>query len=291
MKLAILVLLSFLFLMFSFKTYAQKKESASTKTKEKEKKSTKTTNVSILKKEFIIDGLNDISHKIWLYLPPNYTSSAENYPVIYMHDAQNLFDNATSFAGEWAVDETLNELYKKTGKSFIVVGVENGGEKRIEEYTPWKHEKYGGGKGDIYINFLANKLKPFIDKNYRTKSEANQTAIIGSSLGGLISFYGGLKHPTVFGKIGALSTSFWFSDKINAFAKENGKQTNTKLFLLVGEKEGDTMVPDTQNIEKLLLETGFPKENIKTKIVAEGKHTESFWRAEFLEVITFLYNL
>jgi predicted alpha/beta superfamily hydrolase len=256
-----------------------------------EKKSTKSANVSILKKEFIIDGLNDISHKIWLYLPPNYQTSTESYPVIYMHDAQNLFDDATSFVGEWAVDETLNELYKKIGKSFIVVGVENGGEKRIEEYTPWKHEKYGGGKGDIYINFLANELKPFIDKNYRTKSEANQTAIIGSSLGGLISFYGGFKHPEVFGKIGALSTSFWFSDKINEFAKENGKQTNTKLFLLVGEKEGDAMVLDTQKMEKLLLETGFLKENIKTKIDPEGKHTESFWKTEFLEVITFLYNL
>jgi predicted alpha/beta superfamily hydrolase len=287
MKLTILVLLSFLFLTFSFKTYAQKEEGLSPK----EKKSTKSANVSILRKEFIIDALNDISRKIWLYLPPNYHSSTENYPVLYMHDAQNLFDDATSFVGEWAVDETLNELYHKTGKSFIVVGVENGGEKRIEEYTPWKHEKYGGGKGDIYINFLANELKPFIDKNYRTESEANQTAVIGSSLGGLISFYGGFKHPEVFGKIGALSTSFWFSNKINEFAKENGKQTNTKLFLLVGEKEGDAMVPDTQNMEKLLLETGFPKENIKTKIVAEGKHTESFWKAEFLEAITFLYNL
>lgn len=287
MKLTVLVLLSLLFLTFSFKTYAQKEEGSSTK----EKKSTKSANVSILKKEFIIEDLNDISHKIWLYLPPNYHSSTENYPVIYMHDAQNLFDDATSFVGEWAVDETLNELYHKTGKSFIVVGVENGGEKRIEEYTPWEHEKYGGGKGDIYINFLANELKPFIDKNYRTESEANQTAIIGSSLGGLISFYGGFKYPEVFGKVGALSTSFWFSDKIKEFAKENGKQTNTKLFLLVGEKEGDAMVPDTQNMEKLLLETGFPKKNIKTKIVAEGKHTESFWKAEFLEAITFLYNL
>tara|TARA_R110001606_G_scaffold45795_1_gene118439 strand:+ start:15444 stop:16313 length:870 start_codon:yes stop_codon:yes gene_type:complete len=289
MKLTILLFLSFIFLIFSTKIYAQKKEILSTKTDEK--KSTKAANVSILKKEFIIDGLNDISHKVWLYLPPNYTTSKENYPVIYMHDAQNLFDDVTSFVGEWGIDETLNELYKKTGKSFIVVGVENGGEKRIEEYTPWKHEKYGGGKGDIYINFLANELKPFIDKNYRTKQEANQTAIIGSSLGGLISFYGGLKHPEVFGKIGALSTSFWFSDKVIDFAKENGNQKNSKLFLLVGEKEGDAMVPDTQNMEKLLLEIGFPSENIHTKIVADGKHTESFWKAEFLEVITFLYNL
>jgi predicted alpha/beta superfamily hydrolase len=208
-----------------------------------------------------------------------------------MHDAQNLFDDSISFVGEWSVDETLNELYKKTGKSFIVVGVENGGEKIIEEYTPWKHEKYGGGKGDIYINFLVNELKPFIDKNYRTESEANQTTIIGSSLGGLISFYGGFKKPKIFGKISALSTSFWFSDKINEFAKGNGKQTNTKLFLLVGEKEVTTLVTDTLNMEKLLIALGFPKENMKSKVAIGGQHIESFWSAEFLETVKFLYNL
>ncbi len=275
--------------MISCKDKTTKKESQQPKTAEK--KSTKAANVSILKKEFVIAGLNDISHKVWLYLPPNYKSSKDNYPVIYMHDAQNLFDDLTSFVGEWGIDETLNQLYKKTGKSFIVVGVENGGEKRIEEYTPWTHPKYGGGKGAIYVDFLANQLKPYIDANYRTKPEANQTAIIGSSLGGLISFYGGLKYPNVFGNIGALSTSFWFSDNVNNFAKENANQQNTKLYLLVGGKEGESMVPDTENMSKLLLKDGFKKAQLKTKIVPEGKHTESFWKAEFLEVITFLYNL
>ncbi|OAD46477.1 alpha/beta hydrolase [Polaribacter atrinae] len=256
-----------------------------------EKTSTKTANVSILETTFVIDGLNDISHKIWLYLPPNYTTSTEKYDVIYMHDAQNLFDDATSFVGEWEIDETLNELYKKTGKSFIVVGVENGGEKRIEEYTPWKNLKYGGGKGAIYVDFLVNELKPFIDKNYRTKPAPENTAIIGSSLGGLISFYGGLKHPEVFGKIGALSPSFWFSNKVIKFAEENGNQKNTRLYLLAGDKEEAIMVTDTENMAERLLDLGFPTENMKTKIDPEGKHTESFWKAEFLEVITFLYNL
>jgi len=255
------------------------------------KKSTKAKNVSILEKEFVIEGLNDISHKVWLYLPPDYNSSDKNYPVIYMHDAQNLFDNATSYIGEWSVDETLNAYHKKTGKGFIIVAVENGGEKRIEEYTPWKHEKYGGGKGAIYIDFLVNELKPFIDKNYRTKSEAAATAIIGSSLGGLISFYGGLKYPNVFGKIGALSTSFWFSDKVNDFAKQNGNQENSKLYLLIGGKEGGSMVPDTEKMAKLLVKLGFPEKNLKSKVVAEGKHNEAFWKTEFLETITFLYNL
>jgi predicted alpha/beta superfamily hydrolase len=288
MKRVCITFLSVFFLLISCKKQVNKKEK--TLPKKRELKSTKAENVTILKKEFIIKGLNDISHKVWLYLPPNYKSSNENYPVIYMHDAQNLFDDTTSFVGEWSIDETLNTLFKNTGKGFIVVGVENAGEKRIEEYTPWKHKKYGGGKGAIYVDFLTNKLKPYIDKKYRTKPEANQTAIIGSSLGGLISFYGGLKYPDVFGKIGALSTSFWFSDKVVDFAKKNGNKKNTKLFLLVGEKEGDSMVPDTKKMEKLLLNSGFPIENLTTKIVAEGKHNEAFWKAEFLEVITFLYN-
>ncbi len=281
---------SFLILMISCKKKLEKKEDLPANTEQKV--STKSANISILKKEFIIENLNDISHKVWLYLPPNYENSDEKYPVIYMHDAQNLFDDATSFVGEWDVDGTLNALYEKTGKGFIVVAVENGGEKRIEEYTPYKNEKYGGGKGDIYIDFLANELKPYIDKNYKTLTTPENTALIGSSLGGLISFYGGLKYPEVFGKIGALSTSFWFSsDKINDFTKENGNQQNTKIYFLVGEKEGDSMVPDTENMAKLLVDVGFPAENIKTKIVAEGKHTESFWKTEFLEVIKFLYNI
>lgn len=271
-----------LFFFFSLNATSQEKE---------EKISTKSDNVIILDKEFVYKELNDISHKIWLYLPPNYTTSSENFPVIYMHDAQNLFDNATSFIGEWNVDETLNDLFKKTGKGFIVVGIENAGEKRIEEYTPYKNKKHGGGKGAIYIDFLVKELKPYIDKNYRTKTDAKNTAIIGSSLGGLISFYGGLKFPSVFGKIGALSTSFWFSDEIIDFAKDNGNQQNTKLYFLVGGKEGDTMVPDTENMTTLLTELGFPSENIHTKIVVEGKHTEAFWKAEFLEVITYLFNI
>lgn len=288
MKQILLLSLLLILVVVSCKKALKKQEDTSKKIEEK--KSTKAENVSILKKEFVINGLNDISHKIWLYLPPNYSDSEESYPVIYMHDAQNLFDDKTSFVGEWDIDGTLNNLFKKTGKSFIVVGVENGGEKRIEEYTPWKHKKYGGGKGDIYINFLVNELKPFIDQTYRTKPEASETAIIGSSLGGLISFYGGLKHPEVFGKIGALSTSFWFSNKVNNFAKKKGNLKSTKLYFLVGGKEGDTMVPDTENMAKLLVDLGFPNENMKTKIVADGKHTESFWKEEFLEVITFLYN-
>ncbi|MDO9037957.1 MAG: alpha/beta hydrolase-fold protein [Lutibacter sp.] len=256
-----------------------------------EKKSTASANVSLLKKEFVIPNLNAISHKVWIYLPPNYEKSSKKYPVIYMHDAQNLFDAATSYAGEWEVDETLNKLYENTGKGFIVVGIENGGEERLNEYTPWKNEKYGGGKGTIYMDFIVNSLKPYIDANYRTKKQQKHTGLIGSSLGGLISYYGGLEYPKTFGKIGALSTSFWFSEKVVDFTLEKGNLKDTKLFLLVGGKEGDDTDKDTQKMEKLLLKTGFKPKNLNTKINPEGQHNEAFWRSEFLEIVSWLYHL
>ncbi len=256
-----------------------------------EKKSTASENVSIIEKEFLITELNNISHKIWVYLPPNYTETSKKYPVIYMHDGQNLFDNATSYIGEWEVDETLNELFNKTGKGFIVVGIENGGNERTNKYTPWKNEKYGGGKGAIYIDFIVNTLKPYIDATYRTKPQQKHTGLIGSSLGGLISYYGGLKYPETFGKTGALSTSFWFSNKVEEFTSAYGNTKKVKLFLLVGEKEGDDMVSGTKKTKKLLLETGFKSKNIKSKINPEGNHNEAFWKSEFLEVVKWLYNI
>ncbi|MGB7842151.1 MAG: alpha/beta hydrolase-fold protein, partial [Salinimicrobium sp.] len=137
----------------------------------------------------------DTIRKIWVYLPENYETSEESYPVLYMHDAQNLFDAATSYSGEWKVDEVLDSL--KTPQ-VIVVGIEHGNDKRIEELTPYPNEKYGGGKADAYVNFLMITLKPHIDATYRTLPDAENTAIMGSSLGGLTSFYAAIKYPETF---------------------------------------------------------------------------------------------
>lgn len=255
------------------------------------KQSSASKEVFILNKEFVFSEISKVSHKIWVYLPPNYYQSTKKYPVIYMHDGQNLFDTTTSFLGEWEVDETLNEIYNSSKKGFIVVGIANGGEARLDEYTPWKNEKYGGGKGDSYIKFLINTLKPYIDTQFRTKKQAKHTAIIGSSLGGLISYYGGLQYPNVFGKIGALSTSFWFSDDVYSFTDTIKKWKETKIYLLVGEKEGHNMVPDTKRIEQLLLKNGFSTKNLKSEVNPNGEHNEAFWKSEFKNVITWLFKI
>ena len=222
--------------------------------------------------------------KIWLYLPEDYKTSKKKYPVIYMHDAQNLFDKKTSFVGEWNVDETLDSLKIQV----IVVGIEHGNEKRLDELTPFPNEKYGGGNGDAYLEFIVKTLKPHIDSNYRTKIKAKNTIIFGSSLGGLISYYAVLKYPKVFGKAGVFSPSFWFSDKIYEMTEKSDK-IKAKIYFLYGDKESDEMVAEVKKMETLLDRNRCYCLHLdKSVIIKEGEHNEKLWREGFAEAIKWL---
>lgn len=255
------------------------------------KKNTASENVKVLSENFTIPQLRT-ARKIWIYLPPDYATSSKKYPVIYMHDAQNLFNDATSFSGEWKVDETLNQLFAEGNQDAIVVGIENGGAERLNEYSPWKNFKYGGGKGDAYTEFLAKTLKPYIDKSYRTLPQAKNTALIGSSMGGLISFYAGLKYPEKFGKLGIFSPSFWFDfPDLNLFLSKNLKPLkHTKFYFLAGKRESENMVSDIQKIVPVLLKKGVPEKNIKTKFDEDGTHSESYWSREFGAAYLWLFQ-
>jgi len=263
----------------------------------KNKKSTANENVFILSEDFEIPQLNR-KRRVWMYLPPNYEMSNESYPAMYMHDGQNIFDATTSFSGEWQVDEILNNLYTLIDFKLIVIGIDNGQEKRLNEYSPWMNEKYGGGEGEAYVDFLVNTLKPYIDDNYRTLPDKEHTAIMGSSMGGLISYYAALKHPDVFGKAGVFSPSLWFSEESIEYAKTKGNLKETKMYFLGGEREGDNVsfeeisqtVKDMNTAVELLKEEGFPSENIISKIVPDGEHNEQFWRTEFEEAILWLFE-
>ncbi len=259
--------------------------------------STASKNISILSEGFFIPQLNR-TRKIWLYLPPDYKTSTKKYPVIYMHDGQNLFDGANSFSGEWQVDETLDKLFEENGFGAIVIGIDNGGVKRLDEYSPWVNEKYGGGEGEAYTQFIVETLKPYVDKNYRTKSNKENTAIIGSSMGGLISFYAILKNPTVFGMGGVLSPSFWFSDESFEFAKINGNLNTTKIYFLAGAKEGGNTTfneishtaKDLYKMDDLLKSQGFNIKNTSIKIIPEGEHNEKLWRKNLEETLLWLFK-
>ncbi|WP_396171769.1 alpha/beta hydrolase [Flavobacterium sp.] len=225
--------------------------------------------------------------KIWIYLPKDYDASKKKYPVIYMQDAQNLFDTKTSYVGEWNVDEKLDSLHAPV----IVVGIEHGNEKRMEELTPYKNAKYGGGNADNYLDFIVKTLKPAIDFKYRTKTNAKNTGIMGSSLGGLVSYYALLKYPDVFGKAGVFSPSFWFNRNEIIELTEKTPKLKTKIYFLCGDNEGDAdMVLDLNKIDALISKKRCECKNLtQKKIVKGGQHNEKLWRDGFSDAYIWLF--
>lgn len=253
-----------------------------------EKTSTAQPNVTVIEKQFEIANL-DRNRQIRIYIPPGYNTSDKKYPVLYMHDAQNLFDNLTSYSGEWGVDESLNELAKISGLELIVVGIDNGAEKRMNELSPWKNSEFGEAEGEAYMEFIVNQIKPYIDNNYRTLADKNNTAIMGSSMGGLISHYAIYQYPKVFSKAGIFSPSYWYSENVFAFTQNNPVPQEARLFLLVGKKEGHGMTENTKKMYDQILSSKHPKENIHMIIDAKGEHNEAFWKKHFASAIKWLF--
>lgn len=256
------------------------------------KLSTANANVQILSNDFNMPQLNR-NRKIWLYLPNDYvTETNKNYPVIYMHDGQNLFDQTTSFSGEWKVDETLASLQNQGKQCVIVVGIDNGGSERLNEYSPWVNSNYGGGQGDEYIEFIKNTLKPYIDSNFRTKKDAENTGLFGSSMGALISIYGAAKYPETFGKVGIFSPSIWFAkaDVLNYIKSKSFKKSTLRLYFLSGTNESPTMVKDMKSARKAFVSKGVAVKEVKLITHADGAHSEWFWAREFGAAFTFLFS-
>ena len=239
---------------------------------------TASVNVKIMDTAFYIPELKR-TRRIWIYLPPDYVASQKKYPVLYMHDGQNLFDDATSYAGEWGVDEYLDSIFKKGKKEVIVVGIDNGLSKRMNEYNPWEFQNYGKGEGDKYVDFLVKNLKPYIDKHYHTLKTKQNTFIAGSSMGGLISLYAVLKYPSVFGGAGIFSPAFWTASGIDSTVIAGSGKLKTRLFFYAGGKEGDSMIPDMKRIEKEIKDRS--SSPIKEIIDPDAKHNEAAWRKYF----------
>ena len=243
-----------------------------------EKNHSASKNVKIMDTAFYIPELKR-TRRIWIYLPPGYATSKKRYGVLYMHDGQNLFDNATSYSGEWGVDEYLDSIFKKGKKEVIVVGIDNGLNKRMNEYNPWEFQNFGKGEGDQYVDFLVKDLKLFIDKHYRTLKNKSNTFIAGSSMGGLISLYAVLKYPQVYGGAGIFSPAFWTASGIDSTVIADAKKVNSKLFFYAGGKEGDSMVPDMKRIEREIKERSSSR--IREKIDEDARHNETAWRNYF----------
>lgn len=248
------------------------------------KTSTAGNNVQIIDTAFHIDQLNR-KRRIWIYLPEGYASSKTRYPVLYMQDGQNVFDAATSYAGEWGVDECLDTLRRKC----IVVAIDNGGDKRLNEYCPYDFSLKGlgisssaevqKGEGALYVDFLVKKLKPFIDQQYRTLKGRSNTFIAGSSMGGLISLYALVRYPKVFGGAGVFSPAFWVAPKILEDVKTKGKKVKARIYFYAGKQESESMVSDMLKVFEGMMRVS--KYKMTTVIRDDGKHNEPTWRREF----------
>lgn len=259
--------------------------------------STATPSVSIMDPVFPMDPL-DRTRRVWVYLPPDYNASEKSYPVLYMHDGQNLFDAATSYAGEWGVDETLDSLHAEGHPGLIVVGIDNGGERRADEYSAWENERLGaGGEGEAYIQFLAETLKPHVDSRYRTQAGPKTTGVMGSSMGGLISLHAMINHPDIFGAGGIFSPAFWFAPEIFDAASAIEPRPFSRIYMVTGAQETaegepeNVYVRDHEAMTQTLLQAGFPQgERLQTHVRADGKHKEWFWRREFPAAVTWLFE-
>lgn len=252
------------------------------------KLSTAQANVSLLPELLPMPGLNR-KRQIRIYVPPGYATSQRRYPVLYMHDGQNLFDAATSYAGEWQVDETLNALSAAGQLELIVVGIDNGQEKRMTELNPWSHPRFGAAEGREYMEFVVRVVKPLIDQRYRTKPDRASTAIMGSSMGGLISHYAINQYAEVFSKAGVFSPAYWVGEAIFPWVESRPARPDARLYLLMGSLEGDAMINDIRRMATNLLKGGHPQRNVVLKIVPEARHHEAFWSAEFRQAVLWLF--
>jgi predicted alpha/beta superfamily hydrolase len=250
----------------------------------------------------------DNTRDVLVWLPPGYHDAKKRYPVLYMHDGQNLFDEETSYVGEWRVDESMTELSNQ-GLEAIVVGINNTGENRFFEYNPYASmmEDDFRGQGLEYLSFIINTLKPTIDRDYTTLTGPETTGIAGSSMGGLISLYAILVYPEVFGFCGALSTAFWFGnfglhETIRTHSRGQGK-----VYLDVGGKEGDTFgklpepwrsivndrdqayVSGVRALRDLLLENGYLEgQSLMYVEEPEANHREDAWAGRLPGALRFL---
>jgi predicted alpha/beta superfamily hydrolase len=234
-----------------------------------------------------------------ILLPAGYETSGRRYPVLYMHDAQNLFDAATAFAGEWEVDEALAKLSASGGlPAMIVVGIDHGGKERLAEYSPYRDARIPTAKGDAYADFLVKTLKPWVDHTYRTKPEAAHTALAGSSLGGLISLHTVLRHPGVYGKVACFSSSFWVGER--QMLKETAtaqRDPAMRLYLDIGDREAGAptdsrqAVQDTLDVAESLRGRGLGADRLRVVVAPGARHTESAWAARFPAALRWLFQV
>lgn len=228
------------------------------------------------------------------WLPPSYDRSPDaRYPVLLAHDGDNLFDEATSHAGEWCVDETMTALAAE-GLEAIVVGVPHSPEARADEYAPWRHPEYGGGGADAYLDELVGVVLPLVRRSFRTDERQATTGILGSSLGGLVSLYGLFRKPATFGFAGVMSPAFWFSGEPIFDFVADAPFVDARIWLDVGGRESPEQpgrsrryVEDAERMVALLRRKGYDESRLRWTLVEDAPHHETAWARRLPDAMRF----
>jgi predicted alpha/beta superfamily hydrolase len=235
------------------------------------------------------------SRHVTIYLPAGYDEREDRrYPVLYMHDGQNLFEAERAFipGNHWRLKEAADEAIGSRGaEPMIIVGIDNTGASRIDEYTPTNDpKKGGGGKAAEHARMLIEELKPAIDARYRTRGDAPNTAIGGSSLGGLDTLYLVMRHPDVFSRAAVMSPSVWWNDRVilkevEAFSHE----PRPRIWLDIGGREGAEALGDARKLRDLLKARGWNPDNFAYREDRRGDHSERAWAARSRPMLEFLF--
>ncbi|WP_294238256.1 alpha/beta hydrolase-fold protein [uncultured Chryseobacterium sp.] len=244
----------------------------------------------IISEEFYIPQL-DRYRKVWALLPYDYYTSDKSYPVLYLQDAQNLFNEGSDY-GNWEIDKKLSVLTEYGRGDVIIIAIEHGSEDRIKEYIFDNDHVANGSEGKKYIRFITDTLKPYIDQNYRIKKDRENTGIGGSSLGALISIYSGFLYPEVYSKLLIFSPSLWVEPNNNFPMMNFRVPFKTKIYLYGGGQEGSKMVKRIHLFEESLKrweQNRLFDFEIRTSINPEGTHSEFYWSQEFPRAIEWLY--
>ncbi len=247
--------------------------------------------IKVISENFDIPQLKK-KRKVSVLLPFDYDKQPhKRYPVLYLHDGQNLF-NPQSPYGNWAINQKLAVLAEKGISNVIVVAVDHGGAERVNEFLPVKNNRIGIPEGKKYVRFMAETLKPYIDAHFRTLPDRLNTAMGGSSLGGLITIYAGLMYPKHFGKLMVFSPSLWVTRNVPFDIIQFFQPVPTKIYVYAGGKEGSNMVPNVKNFKDSLQSQGFNSSNVhfKLSIDPNGEHSESRWGQEFPRAVEWLFS-
>lgn len=229
------------------------------------------------------------TRRITALLPYNYYETDRRYPVLYLQDGQNLFDDYAPF-GNWAVDKRLAVLSEIGLGDVIVIAIDHAAEERVKEFTPSFRTRLGKGQGKTYTRFLTTVLKPYVDKRFRTLVGRAHTGIGGSSLGGLISIYAGMMFPEVFSKLMIFSPSLWVVPQIPFHLLQMSAEFSGRIYLYGGGQEGETMIPNLERFRsQLRAQTRSEHVQFELTIDPFGQHNEVRWGQEFPRALTWLY--